>query len=63
MLDDDAATLLRRKEMGFVFQAFHVLPHLTLQQNIALPLLLNGESQVLEEQRVIEVLRMWSHYA
>ncbi|MEO6354021.1 MAG: ABC transporter ATP-binding protein [Oxalobacteraceae bacterium] len=44
-LDDDAATLLRRRKMGFVFQAFHVLPHLTLQQNIALPLLLNGESR------------------
>lgn len=42
---DDAATRLRRKKMGFVFQAFHVLPHLSLQQNIALPLLLNGESR------------------
>jgi putative ABC transport system ATP-binding protein len=41
-LDDDAATKLRRKELGFVFQAFHVLPHLTLKQNVALPLLLNG---------------------
>ena len=41
-LDDDAATGLRRKEFGFVFQAFHVLPHLTLSQNIALPLLLNS---------------------
>ncbi|MCE3261838.1 MAG: transporter ATP-binding protein [Pseudoduganella sp.] len=41
-LDDDAATRLRRARMGFIFQAFHVLPHLTLQQNIALPLLLNG---------------------
>ena len=41
-LDDDAATKLRRSRMGFVFQAFHVLPHLTLQQNVALPLLLNG---------------------
>jgi putative ABC transport system ATP-binding protein len=40
-LDDDAATRLRRTRMGFVFQAFHVLPHLTLQQNVALPLLLN----------------------
>jgi putative ABC transport system ATP-binding protein len=28
--------------MGFIFQAFHVLPHLTLLQNVALPLLLNG---------------------
>ena len=41
-LGDDAATRLRRARMGFVFQAFHVLPHLTLQQNVALPLLLNG---------------------
>ncbi len=40
-LDDEAATLLRRKAFGFIFQAFHVLPHLTLSQNIALPLLLN----------------------
>jgi len=41
-LDDDAATRLRRQRMGFIFQAFHLLPHLTLVQNVALPLLLNG---------------------
>jgi len=41
-LDDDAATRLRRTRMGFIFQAFHVLPHLTLAQNVALPLVLNG---------------------
>jgi putative ABC transport system ATP-binding protein len=40
-LDDDAATLLRREKCGFIFQAFHLLPHLTLLQNIALPLVLN----------------------
>src|SRR5258706_14690535 len=34
-LNDDAATLLRRQKLGFIFQAFHVLPHLTLQQNVA----------------------------
>ena len=42
-LDDDAATRLRRTRMGFIFQAFHVLPHLSLRQNVALPLLLNRE--------------------
>ncbi|SEI84758.1 ABC transporter ATP-binding protein [Nitrosomonas eutropha] len=40
-VDDEAATILRRKYLGFIFQAFHVLPHLTLQQNVSLPLLLN----------------------
>lgn len=43
-LDDNAATRLRRTRMGFIFQAFHVLPHLTLRQNVALPLLLNGSA-------------------
>ena len=43
-LDDDASTRLRREQFGFIFQAFHVLPHLTLAQNIALPLLLNGDT-------------------
>jgi putative ABC transport system ATP-binding protein len=37
-LDDDATTLLRRRTVGFVFQAFHVLPYLTVSQNVALPL-------------------------
>jgi putative ABC transport system ATP-binding protein len=41
-LDDDAMTRLRRARMGFVFQAFHVLPYLSAAQNIALPLALLG---------------------
>ena len=40
-LDDTARTLMRRRRIGFVFQAFHLLPHLTVAQNIALPLALN----------------------
>jgi putative ABC transport system ATP-binding protein len=44
-LDDDAATRLRRERFGFVFQAFHVLPHLTVLQNVGLPLLLRGLGQ------------------
>ena len=42
-LSDDARALLRRREVGFVFQAFHVLPHLDVAQNVGLPLLLLGE--------------------
>jgi putative ABC transport system ATP-binding protein len=50
-LDDDARTLLRRDRFGFVFQAFHVLPHLTVQQNVGLPLLLRGfESNEIQER-------------
>ena len=41
-LNDDACALLRREHVGFVFQAFHVLPHLDVAQNVALPLLLLG---------------------
>ena len=41
-LDDDQRALLRRDKVGFVFQAFHVLPHLDVAQNVALPLLLQG---------------------
>ena len=41
-LDEDALTRLRRDKLGFVFQAFHVLPHLTVVQNVALPLWLQG---------------------
>ena len=37
-LDDDGFARLRRRKFGFVFQAFHLLPHLTLAQNVALPL-------------------------
>ena len=37
-LDEDGLTGLRRDRLGFVFQAFHVLPHLTVLQNVALPL-------------------------
>ena len=41
-LSDDDRALLRREKVGFVFQAFHVLPHLDVAQNVALPLLLLG---------------------
>jgi putative ABC transport system ATP-binding protein len=54
MLDDDRRALLRRRQVGFVFQAFHVLPHLDVAQNVALPLMLLGE---LDDTRVQAMLR------
>jgi len=53
-LDDNARALLRRDRVGFVFQAFHVLPHLDVAQNVALPLLLQQRP---DDARVAEVLR------
>ena len=44
-LAEDARTRLRRARVGFVFQAFHILPHLTLAQNVELPLVLLGIGQ------------------
>ncbi len=43
-LDEAGRTRLRRDRLGFVFQAFHILPHLTLAQNTALPLVLAGQT-------------------
>jgi len=55
-LDDDALTALRRVRMGFVFQAFHVLPYLTVAQNVALPLSLIGTSDAVMVPQVAAML-------
>jgi len=51
-LDDDALTALRRTSMGFVFQAFHVLPYLSVAQNVGLPLSLVGIADPEARERV-----------
>ncbi len=55
-LDDDALTLIRRRHMGFVFQAFHLLPYLTVAQNVGLPLALNGATEAKVPERVAAML-------
>jgi putative ABC transport system ATP-binding protein len=55
-LDDDATTLLRRRAVGFVFQAFHVLPYLSVEQNVALPLDLLGIGEPERGRRTREML-------
>jgi putative ABC transport system ATP-binding protein len=55
-MDDDATTLLRRRAVGFVFQAFHVLPYLTVEQNIALPLELLGVAAAERSRRTAEMM-------
>lgn len=55
-LDEQRRTLLRRTRMGFVFQAFHLLPHLDVAGNVALPLALNQMTGFQSATRVAEML-------
>ena len=59
-LSEDQRALQRREKVGFVFQAFHVLPHLDVMQNVALPLLLLGQASPAQvhsrSQAMLEVL-------
>jgi putative ABC transport system ATP-binding protein len=55
-LDDESLTRLRRQRLGFVFQAFHVLPYLTVEQNAALPLELLGVGRAERRERVAAML-------
>jgi putative ABC transport system ATP-binding protein len=55
-LDDEARALWRRQHVGFVFQAFHVLPHLDVAQNVGLPLMLLGQRGAEAAQRVARML-------
>ncbi len=53
---DDALALWRRRHVGFVFQAFHLLPYLSVQENVALPLALLAVPAAEREQRSHEAL-------
>ena len=55
-LDDDAMTRLRRARVGFIFQAFHILPYLTVLQNVALPLDLLAVPRREREARALQWL-------
>jgi putative ABC transport system ATP-binding protein len=55
-LSDDARTLRRRRSVGFVFQAFHVLPYLSVAQNVALPLELLAVDAAERTRRTAEML-------
>ncbi len=55
-LNDDQKARLRREKTGFVFQAFHVLPHLDVAQNVALPLMLLGQSDNARVQTMLDAV-------
>ena len=55
-LNADQLAHLRREKTGFVFQAFHVLPHLSVAQNVALPLMLLGRQDDLRVQDMLNAV-------
>jgi putative ABC transport system ATP-binding protein len=55
-LDDDGLTRLRAAKMGFVFQAFHILPYLSVSQNVELPLRLLQVAQAEAQERTLQTL-------
>lgn len=55
-LDDDKLTALRRLKIGFIFQFFHLLPTLTVEENVLLPLLLAGRVTPAARNRARELL-------
>ncbi|WP_274519085.1 ABC transporter ATP-binding protein [Xanthomonas arboricola] len=55
-LDEEARVALRAREVGFVFQSFHLLPALTAEENIALPLELAGREDPARVREVLEAV-------
>ena len=56
-LDDDALAVVRRRRIGFVFQRYNLLPELSLVENVALPLVLDGRSQRESHDAAVEALQ------
>ena len=56
-LDEHQRTLFRRKNIGFVFQSFNLIPTLTVEENLLLPMELNGESAKIAKARVAELMK------
>ncbi|MFN9273397.1 MAG: ABC transporter ATP-binding protein [Planctomycetia bacterium] len=57
-LDDDALAVVRRRRIGFVFQRYNLLPELSLAENVALPLVLDGASEKRADEAALAALDM-----
>jgi putative ABC transport system ATP-binding protein len=56
-LGDDALARVRREQIGFIFQFFHLVPRLTASENVELPMMLEGQSTKKRRERAQEVLK------
>lgn len=57
-MSDDERTLVRRRRIGFIFQSFNLLPILTAEENVALPLELDGMNVKESRKRALEMLEL-----
>jgi putative ABC transport system ATP-binding protein len=57
-LDDNAVTLVRRRNVGFIFQFYNLVPTLTAEENIALPLLIDGRDVKQSQAKIDELLAL-----
>ena len=57
-LNDDDMAILRRQKIGFVFQFFNLMPTLTAAENVALPLLIDGQDVTKHQARITELLSL-----
>jgi putative ABC transport system ATP-binding protein len=58
ILDDKQATLVRRRNIGFIFQFFNLLPTLSTEENVALPLIIDGQNPRKYEERITYLLEL-----
>jgi putative ABC transport system ATP-binding protein len=58
LMSDRQRTLFRRQRMGIIFQAYNLLPTLTAEENVAVPLLIDGEAGSRIKSRVAEMVRL-----
>jgi putative ABC transport system ATP-binding protein len=58
LLNDKQITLIRRRNVGFVFQFFNLLPTLTAEENVALPLLIDGQNIKKHQEKIDELLEL-----
>jgi len=58
LLDDNEITLIRRRNVGFVFQFFNLMPTLSTEENMALPLLIDGQNVKQHQEKIDRLLEL-----
>ena len=58
VMKDKEESEMRRREIGFVFQFYNLIPNLNLEENIMLPILLDGKQMKLHKDRLDEILEL-----